>query len=355
MGRILRTDASLNRRFTMKSVLSHMILCMSLCFVAQSSYVVAWTGPKAPNRNYAATRHHTAPASKNNYNEDINKRASTAATETSLDGIRRKILIWTVPSILATTGITTATPAAAAAANDIGHAIRKSASILPGYGPSDVYYPIQFQGLWNMKREIIRDGDKPNLIFNYKVRFLSSDDGDTTSNQAAAAAVADRGYNQAHLEAAIRGAKGDEASKQDDISGAVRSYDWNVNNPNELQVAMVDGSSKYIKVTKRATEATDTTVFSSEFQRVSQQNTLTGIPVITARRVQTKWKVTAVDKNNSSNDNKDNADSSIEGLEIVYDMGGGGDPLSATTTTALASQAEPKVISKSRLTLERER
>jgi hypothetical protein len=300
-----------------------MIPWITLFIVIQSTCTSAWTSPKAPSRNTAAA--------------------------TSLDGIRRKILIWTVPSLLAATGIATATPAVA---NDIGHVIRKSASILPGYGPSDVYYPIQFQGLWNMKREIIRDGDKPNLIFNYKVRFLTSDDGDTNN---LAAAVADRGYNQAHLEAAIRGAKGDDTpdnnnSKADDISGAVRSYDWNVNNPNELQVAMVDGSSKYIKVTKRATEATDTTVFSSEFQRVSQQTTLTGIPVITARRVQTKWKVTAVDTNN-----KDSEDSSIEGLEIVYDMGGGGDPLSATTTTALASQAEPKVISKSRLTLERER
>jgi hypothetical protein len=335
---ILRNGASLNR-FSMKSMFSHMIPCMLLCFALHLTCISAWTGPKAFPRNYAATRHHLVPS---NNNEDINKRASTATTATSLDDIRRKVLIWAIPSLLATTGLARATPADA---NDIGHAIRKSASILPGYGPSDVYYPVQFQGLWNMKREIIRDGDKPNLIFNYKVRFLTSDDGDT-NNQAAA--VADRGYNQAHLEAAIRGAKGDDNSKTEDISGAVRSYDWNVNNPNELQVAMVDGSSKYIKVTKRATEATDMTVFSSEFQRVSLQNTPTGVPVITARRVQTKWKVTA-----ATNDN--NADSSIEGLEIVYDVGGGGDPLSATTTTALASQAEPKVISKSRLTLERER
>jgi hypothetical protein len=312
----------------MKSGLSHMIPSLILCIVLQTSCTAALTtngGPKASPTNYA--RHHMVPTNVNN--EDMNSRASTSATETSFDGIRRNILLWTIPSLLVATG--TATPAAA----DVGHNIRKSASILPGYGPSDVYYPHKFQGLWNMKREIIRDGERPNLIFNYKVRFLPSDDGD---------AVADRGYNQAHLEAAIRG------SDDTDISAAVRSYDWSVNNPNELQVAMVDGSSKYIKVTKRATEATDTTVFSSEFQRVSQQTTLTGIPVITARRVQTKWKVTAVDTNN-----KDSEDSSIEGLEIVYDMGGGGDPLSATTTTALASQAEPKVISKSRLTLERER
>lgn len=346
---ILRNDASLNR-FTMKSVLSRMIPWMALCLVSQSALISAWTGPKAPTRKHDATRHQFP--SNNNFKEDMNRQASTSATATLLDGIRREILIGTVPTFLVTTGL--ATPAAAN--GDIGHAIRKSASILPGYGPSDVYYPIQFQGIWDMKREIIRDGDKPNLIFNYKVRFLPSDDGDTSGK---AAAVADRGYNQAHLEAAIRGAKGDTGDttssnkhiKTDDISTAVRSYDWSVSNPNELHVAMVDGSSKYIKVTKRATEATDTTVYSSEFQRVSQQDAVTGIPVVTARRVMIKWKIKA-DTNNNSNDA---TDSSIEGLEIVYDMGGGGDPLSATTATALSSQAEPKVISKSRLLLERER
>jgi hypothetical protein len=349
MGIILR-NASLNR-FTMKSVLSHMIPWMTLCFFIQSTCTSAWTGPKASTRTRNYDRRHLVPSNVN-HNEDMNRRASTSATVSSLDGIRRKILVWTIPSLLATTG--TGTPAAAN--GDIGHAIRKSASILPGYGPSDVYYPIQFQGLWNMKR----DGDKPNLIFNYKVRFLPSDDGDA-SNQAAA--VADRGYNQAHLEAAIRGARGDTGdnnnnnnnSKTDDITAAVRSYDWSVNNPNELQVAMVDGSSKYIKVTKRATEATDTTVYSSEFQRVSQQDAVTGIPVVTARRVMTKWKMTAATNNNINNNNETVDSSSIEGLEIVYDMGGGGDPLSATTATALSSQAEPKVISKSRLLLERER
>jgi hypothetical protein len=269
----------------------------------------------------------------------------------------------------------------------VGHAIRKSASILPGYGPSDVYYPLAFQGLWNMKREIIRNGNgdsRPNLMFHYKVRFLPSDNGN--------AVVADRGYNQAHLEAAIRGSSasrgGDnkgigididnDIDNDTDISAAVRSYDWSVTNPNELQVALQDGSSKYIKVTKRATEATDTTVYSSEFQRVSQPDVATGIPVVTARRVMTKWKVrttaTAADAATNTNNNNNSSSSkdsdsisisandasasastiSIEGLEIVYDMGGGGDPLSATTATALASQAaEPKVLSKSRLLLER--
>ena len=131
-------------------------------------------------------------------------------------------------------------------------------------------------------------------------------------------------------------------------------------------------------MTKRATEATDTTVYSSEFQRVSQPDVATGIPVVTARRVMTKWKVrttataadAATNTNSNSNNNSSRKDSdsisisandasasasiSIEGLEIVYDMGGGGDPLSATIATALASQAaEPKVLSKSRLLLER--
>ena len=202
----------------------------------------------------------------------------------------------------------------AAAPVDAGEAMRRSAANLPGYGPTDVFYPKDWKGLWTMRREVASDGGN-SLVLKYMVLFLPSIQDN--------AVVADRGFNQANLEASLRG--------KDD---AVQSYTWSETNPNDLRILLADGSRKDIKVTKRASEMTETTVSSSEFQRVSQEDAR-GIPVITARRVLTKWKMLD--------------DNTIEGLEVVYDMGGGGDPLSMQTATS----SQPKVLSKSRLRLER--
>ena len=81
---------------------------------------------------------------------------------------------------------------------------------------------------------------------------------------------------------------------------------------------------------------TDETVFSSEFQRVTQtQDDGREIPTITARRVISKWKV---------------VDSlTLEGIEVVYDVGGG-DPMSGLAKVSDRSN----VLSKSRLKLYRQ-
>lgn len=204
----------------------------------------------------------------------------------------------------------TASPSIAAAPVDAGEAIRRGSAHIPGFGSPDVYYPMAFRGSWTMHRQMLSGDKAMDLI--YLVRFLPSiEEG---------AVVADRGFNQANLEAAMR--DGD----------AIRSVRWTETNPNDLRMTLPDGSLKEIKVTKRATERTVATVFSSEFQRVTQEEK--GIPQITARRVLTKWKVVNNDK--------------IEGLELVYNVAGGGDPL------ALQLQAqEPHLLTKSRLVLER--
>jgi hypothetical protein len=111
-----------------------------------------------------------------------------------------------------------------------------------------------------------------------------------------------------------------------------------------VNVAMADGTKKEIKVTKRATERTGDTVSSSEFQRITQEDTRQiggpgGIPQISARRVVSKWK--KID------------DSTLEGIEIVYAVGGGGDPLSTSLTGQSNNNAAPTILSKSRLYLVR--
>jgi len=218
------------------------------------------------------------------------------------------------------------TVAHAAEATSTVEAVRRGASRLPGYGPTDVFYPASWQGTWKMRRQVSyggTGGDSPEktIQLDYAVRFVPSiQDG---------AVVADRGWNQANLEAALR---------QD--ATAVRSYTWTETNPNDLFLVLRDGTTKAIKVTKRATtDTTDTdadegdNVQSSEFQRVvidrsgSNEGTMTtAVPEVSARRVLTKW--------------KRNADGNLEGLEIVYDVGssGGSDGTS--------------ILSKSRLFLE---
>ena len=218
-------------------------------------------------------------------------------------------------------------PQVSYAAGDVGESIRRSAANIPGLGQPDVYYPPVFQGVWNVTRQvtfpsessdILKEASTPTL--EYKVRYLRTD----------VAVIADRGYNQVNLERAIRG----------NNNVLVQSIDWKETNPNDLRLVMQNGSRKEVKVTKRATEQTDSTVFSSEFQRLTTQQDDTAIPEITARRVLTKYRV--VDANR------------IEGMELVYSIGGSdgrsGDPL----LTSIQQSQEPKLLSKSTLLLVRE-
>ena len=277
-------------------------------------------------------------------------------------------------------------PAQAAAPVDAGEAVRRSAANLPGFfGPTDVFYPADWKGTWKVRRQILlprattaaaaaagnngsNDNNNPLLVLEYNVRFIPSIQDDSV--------VADRGFNQANLENALQQQQQQLMLSKEQLKDAVsptttttttttrtkavRSYQWTETNPNDVRLAMESGdggggiSTKEIKVTKRATERTADTVFSSEFQRVTQQDddgsgtTVGVVPVITARRVLTKWKAIRDEKNPSKT-------SMLEALEIVYDVGSGGDPIIMTTTSLPSGDKknELKVLSKSRLFLER--
>jgi hypothetical protein len=221
---------------------------------------------------------------------------------------------------------------------------RSSPNIIPGLGPADVFYPESFVGSWNMSRQVVLSEDNA-LTLNYPIRFLSSVDAKTGQ----AAAVADRGFNQATLENALRVASLKLSSTTSTTTGStanvVQSYTWSASNPNDLRIYFTNGSSKEIKVTKRAASivesenatTTTATIESSEFQRVTLDDQT--VPVISARRVLTKWKVV-------------DGGSLVEGLELVYDMGYGGtsDPLAFATQQ---QQQQPKLLSKSRLRITR--
>jgi hypothetical protein len=218
--------------------------------------------------------------------------------------------------------------AAAAAANPVGEAIRRGASSIPGYGPPDVVYPAGFVGRWAVTRQTNDVASETTRTVSYDMRFLP-----TTSSEGAAtttaAAIQDRGYNLVKETAA--------ANK----NNPVRSYEWTETNPNDLRLVLNDGTGMEIKVTKRSTETTtttDTVVTSSEFARITTDRGT--IPVIEARRTLQKWKMVSANV--------------VEGLEIVYDVGGKlGDPMAMSIITSSSENAGPRVISKSRLHLER--
>jgi hypothetical protein len=169
-----------------------------------------------------------------------------------------------------------------------------------------------------MNRQVEFGTGRDPLRLSYPFRFIQSIEDD--------AVVADRGFNQAELEQAILQTVMGNTTR-------VRSYEWVQTNPNDLRLVLADGKRKEIKVTKRATERTENTVSSSEFQRITQEDQ-GGIPYISARRVITKWKV--VD------------DNTLEGLEVIYDLGGG-DPMAMSVATG----ANPTLLSKSRMVLKR--
>ena len=202
--------------------------------------------------------------------------------------------------------------------------IRRGASAIPGYGPSDIFYPLQLTGRWNVTQET-----SDAQTYHYDMRFLPS----TTT---ATACIQDRGYNLMRLETV-----GEETNRNSVSSRTIVSYEWSESNPNDVRLVLMDGSKKEIKVTKRATERTEDTVTSSEFLRITSED-MRGIPVIQARRVLTKWKIVSPH--------------AIEGMEIVYDMSGGnlGDPLSMNlmiNPVANPVTVDPTIISKSRLHL----
>ena len=301
-------------KLVMKSLLVLRIFC-SLFFFSKEETIFAWTSRSAlhPNDQIMMTRR------------------KTFATTVGTSLVAAEVLSFMNPSV-----------SVAAAPLDAGEAVRRSAANIPGYGKQDVFYPELFAGNWKMTREVEFNNNNPSssssssvLRLMYPIRFIRSIEDD--------AVVADRGFNQAELETALvrtvqRGRKedGEESSSSTTASSTNSpkiSYEWVQSNPNDLRLVLSDGTKKEIKVTKRATERTVDTVSSSEFQRVTQEER-GGIPLISARRIVSKWK--QVDE------------STLEGIEIVYEMAGG-DPLS----TSLTGNITPTILSKSRLYLVR--
>jgi hypothetical protein len=210
-----------------------------------------------------------------------------------------------------------------------GEAIRRSAATIPGYGPTDIFFPLSWQGTWTLNRENILTSDDTSFpqTVSYNVRFIQSvDDG---------AVIADRSFNELNYWESSLGSN--------TTTKIVQLIEWTERNPNDLKLLFANGLHRDVKVTKRASELTNTTVSSSEFQRILEyKSNVNGdtVPKISGRRTLTKWKMISMNH--------------IEGIEIVYDMDmeGGADRIDLASFTSKESR-QPKLVSKSRFYLDR--
>ena len=268
----------------------------------------------------------------------INQKTASKTSHDDLLQNRRKILKSTA-TLAAMLSITTATTTSdkALAAQTAGEAVRRSAANLPGYGQPDIYYPSSFIGKWKATRTIISSDDPALLSFNlpltisYDLRFITVDGDSNGSSNSNGKVIADRAFNEASYYNAIRALLEAQMPQlqlqsqlQIQIPASIQSVNWSPFNPNVLSTIYNNGSSKEIKVTKRAAElddnnSTTTLISSSEYRRVTTTTGGMGIPFISASRVMTKWKGEGEGGNQI-----------VEGIEIVYlDGMMGGDPLAA--------------------------
>ena len=213
------------------------------------------------------------------------------------------------------------------------------------------------------------------LTISYDVRFITVDGDESYQGQGQSQGqsqgqnqgqgqdkvIADRQFNEESYYNALREAIVSQTQASENNSQLpqlpplpplIRAISWSPSNPNVLTSTYNNGSSKEVKVTKRATEL-DTVngiISSSEYRRVTTVAASTsgmnamggGIPSISASRILNKWKISDT--------------GIVEGIEIVYSDGAlGGDPMSMSMAAAGGGNRpqQQQLSSKCRLRLER--
>ena len=220
--------------------------------------------------------------------------------------------------------------------------IRKAASVVPGYGPSDLLFPPAFRGRWLVTRTVVdvayplgkdkAPADEALIAdrqlagpLQYEVRFVE------TSDEAAYGAnvIPDRAFNTEQRQAALSAVAIDELEAK-----------WSASNPNV--VTLRNRRSNEVtetKVTKRSIETPGEGAFgTSEYARVADAGSggvLGGVPRIRATRERVRYRF------------EGERPSLIQALSI--------ENLFDPTQTGFAdlAGAEPVMTVKARLTLER--
>ena len=363
-------------------IASSLLLLIALCSCCDktSSFQIMQPAKGHISRHGVRSSPPAIPSSTSSTALHENKHAKNEDVAIDCQGrtLDRRSILQTIAtsSVLFNLGIC-ATPQNAVAAQTAGEAIRRSAANIPGYGQPDIFFPSSFIGKWKATRTIVASDDPYisqlaiPIAITHDVRFITVD-GDGGGAGAGAGSgsddkvISDRKFNEASYYNAIKAEveKKNQDQSQDPsqrsklkVPPSIQSINWSPFNPNVCTSNYSDGSSREVKVTKRAAEldadadaASSSGIIlisSSEYRRITtvSSGSYGGIPSISASRVLTKWK---------SEGNVTGKDQVVEGIEITYtDNSLGGDPMSMSAGMGGASSAKPQMTSKCRLRLER--
>ena len=228
---------------------------------------------------------------------------------------------------------------------DVKEEIRKAASVVPGYGPSDLLFPNAFQGRWKVTRSVVdvqyplgKDKAPREEVelaerqleangVSFDARYVETDDPGAFGDRV----IPDRAFNAEQRASALLGLPLDDLEAR-----------WSSSNPNVVTMRNKRiGSLVETKVTKRSVEGEDGAFGTSEYARVADagsEGVLGGVPRILATRERVRYRYPVGAR-----------PTRIEGLEIT--------DLFDPTQTGFAdlAGASPVLKVKARLTLERVR
>lgn len=233
-----------------------------------------------------------------------------------------------------------------AAHADVKEEIRKAASVVPGYGPSDLLFPNAFQGRWKVTRSVVdvqyplgkdkapreevalaeRQLEAGAAGVSFDARYVETDDPGAFGDKV----IPDRAFNAERRASALQGLPLDDLEAR-----------WSSSNPNVVTMRNRRKMSVVeTKVTKRSVEGENGAFGTSEYARVADagsEGVLGGVPRILATRERVRYRY-PVDGGRPTR---------IEGLEIT--------DLFDPTQTGFAdlAGASPVLKVKARLTLER--
>jgi hypothetical protein len=189
-------------------------------------------------------------------------------------------------------------PRASHAQGGVVEEVRKAASVVPGYGPSDLLFPPAFRGRWLVTRSVLdvayplgkerAPSAEAALAERQALRPITFDARFVETSDAAAfgaSVIPDRAFNAVQRESALTGVSAEELEAR-----------WTASNPNVVTMRnRLSGSVVETKVTKRAVEAPQPGTFgTSEYARVADAGSsgvLGGVPRIlaTRERVRYRW------------------------------------------------------------------
>jgi hypothetical protein len=316
------------------SIISAMVVFLQ-CHGLHLTTSLSSSSAGASYRRYNTRLAITTPSCHDDFKNDDNN--ITIENDYFSKAARRRIILATTAAPIIGSLLLLPSQSTANAAESPAEVIRlTSSNIIPGLGPSDIYYPNTFVGRWRASSTIINSDDdfwldyqtmgiKLPIPITSEMRFVPYNN----DNDYNVGAIADRAYNEQSYHGALVATLDSLYSTTKPKFPNIQLVNWTPSNPNVLSITYTDGSAKEIKVTKRSVDVSNDSkeIFSSEFRRITTIPAaatsgssigggmgIGGIPTISKSRILTKWK--CVNDGSGINNNL------IEGIEITYNEQG---------------------------------